>query len=79
MQYGINMSYADRQVILHRIREVSSATFGRSAEDLGMHMVYGVGHNTAKLERHTVAGEERMLLVHRKPGESCTEASPYTP
>jgi tRNA-splicing ligase RtcB len=66
MQYGINMSYANHQVILHRIREVFSATFGRSAEDLGMHMVYDVAHNTAKLERHTVAGEERMLLVHRK-------------
>jgi tRNA-splicing ligase RtcB len=42
MQCGINMSYANRQVILHRIREVFSATFGRSAEDLGMHMVYDV-------------------------------------
>ena len=66
MQCGINMSYANRQVILHRIREVFSATFGRSAEDLGMHIVYDVAHNTAKVERHTVAGEERMLLVHRK-------------
>jgi tRNA-splicing ligase RtcB len=66
MQCGINMSYANRQVILHRIREVFSATFGRSAEDLGMHMVYDVAHNTAKLERHTVADEERLLLVHRK-------------
>jgi tRNA-splicing ligase RtcB len=66
MQCGINMSYANRQVILHRIWEVFSATFGRSAEDLGMHMTYDVAHNAAKLERHTVAGEERMLLVHRK-------------
>jgi tRNA-splicing ligase RtcB len=66
MQCGLNMSFANRQVILHRIREVFSAIFGRSAEDLGMHMVYDVAHNTAKLERHTVDGEERLLLVHRK-------------
>jgi tRNA-splicing ligase RtcB len=66
MKCGINMSFANRQVILHRIREVFSEVFGRSAEDLGMHIVYDVAHNTAKLERHIVDGKERSLLVHRK-------------
>jgi tRNA-splicing ligase RtcB len=66
MKCGLNMSFANRQVILHRIREVFSSVLGRSAEDLGMHMVYDVAHNTAKLERHTVDGQERTLLVHRK-------------
>jgi tRNA-splicing ligase RtcB len=66
MKCGINMSYVNRQVILHRIREVFSEIFGSSAEDLGMHMVYDVAHNTAKLERHVVDGKERSLLVHRK-------------
>jgi tRNA-splicing ligase RtcB len=66
MQGGLNMSFANRQMILHRIREVFSAIFGQSAEALGMHMVYDVAHNTAKLERHTVDGAERLLLVHRK-------------
>ncbi len=66
MKCGINMSFVNRQVILHRIREVFSEVFGRSAEDLGMNMVYDVAHNTAKLERHIVDGEERTLLVHRK-------------
>jgi tRNA-splicing ligase RtcB len=66
MQCGLNMSFANRQVILHRIREVFASVFARSAEDLGMHMVYDVAHNTAKLERHWVEGEERLLLVHRK-------------
>lgn len=66
MQCGINMSFANRQVILHRIREVFSAAFGRSPEKLGMHMVYDVAHNTAKLERHIVEGREKTLLVHRK-------------
>ncbi|MBD1832014.1 RtcB family protein [Cyanobacteria bacterium FACHB-472] len=66
MKCGINMSYANRQVILHRIREVFSDIFERSAEDLGMHMVYDVAHNTAKLESHVVDGKKRSLLVHRK-------------
>jgi tRNA-splicing ligase RtcB len=66
MKGGINMSFANRQMILHRIREVFSSVLGRSPEDLGMHMVYDVAHNTAKLERHVVAGDARHLLVHRK-------------
>lgn len=66
MKGGINMSFANRQVILHRIREEFSKVFGRSAEDLGMHMVYDVAHNTAKLETHQVDGQQKKLLVHRK-------------
>lgn len=66
MKCAVNMSFANRQVILHRIREVFSEIFGRSPENMGMHMVYDVTHNTAKLERHQVNGEQRELLVHRK-------------
>ena len=66
MKCGLNMSFANRQVILHQIREVFSQIFGRSAEDLGMNMVYDVSHNTAKLEKHIVDGKEKTLLVHRK-------------
>jgi tRNA-splicing ligase RtcB (3'-phosphate/5'-hydroxy nucleic acid ligase) len=66
MKCGLNMSFANRQVILHRIREVFSAVFKRSPEELGLHMVYDVAHNTAKLERHRLDGQERTLLVHRK-------------
>ncbi len=66
MKGGINMSFANRQVIVHRIREVFSSVFGRSAEALEMHVVYDVAHNTAKLERHLVNGKVKNLLVHRK-------------
>lgn len=66
MQCAANMSFANRQVILHRIREAFSSVFGRDPSDLGLHMVYDVAHNTAKLETHVVAGAERQLLVHRK-------------
>jgi len=66
MKCGINMSYANRQVILHRIREVFQEVFGRPAEALGLRMVYDVAHNTAKLETHLVDGRPRRLLVHRK-------------
>jgi tRNA-splicing ligase RtcB (3'-phosphate/5'-hydroxy nucleic acid ligase) len=66
MKCGINMSFVNRQVILHRIREVFSAIFHKDPADLGMQMVYDVAHNTAKLETHVVDGKKRRLLVHRK-------------
>ncbi len=66
MKCAINMSFANRQVILHRIREVFSEVFHRSPEDLGLHMVYDVAHNTAKREEHRVNGHPMELLVHRK-------------
>lgn len=66
MKCGINMSFANRQVILHRIREVFADVFKRDARDLGMQMVYDVAHNTAKLEKHVVDGQTRELLMHRK-------------
>ncbi len=60
------MSFANRQVILHRIREVFSDVFGRNPVDLGIENVYDVAHNTAKLENVRLDGVERRLLVHRK-------------
>jgi len=66
MNCAINMSFANRQVILHRIREVFSDVFHKDAADLGMHQVYDVAHNTAKLEKHEVDGRMREVLIHRK-------------
>ncbi|MBI2651756.1 RtcB family protein [Candidatus Woesearchaeota archaeon] len=66
MKCAINMSFANRQTILHRIREVFSKIFQADAEKLGLKMVYDVAHNTAKLEKHIVDGKEKEVLVHRK-------------
>ncbi|MGA3175271.1 MAG: RtcB family protein [Syntrophorhabdales bacterium] len=66
MKCALNMSFANRQVILHRVREVFSRVFKGSAEKLGVRMIYDIAHNTAKLEKHLVDGKERSLLVHRK-------------
>lgn len=66
MKTGINMSFANRQVILHRIREVFEKVFKQSAESLGIRMLYDIAHNTAKLETHKIDGEKKDVLVHRK-------------
>ena len=61
-----NLAFANRQVILHRIREVFAEVFERSQAELGIESVFDVAHNTAKLETHDVGGARRRLLVHRK-------------
>jgi len=66
MRCAANMSFANRQVILHRIREVFADVFHRDPADLGLRMAYDVAHNTAKLEMHRIGGTPRQLLVHRK-------------
>ena len=66
MNCAINMSFVNRQVILHRIREVFSEIFGKDPMELGLHQIYDVTHNTAKVERHRIDGKKRKLLVHRK-------------
>ncbi len=66
MKCAVNMAFANRQLILHRIREVFADVFHRDPHDLGMNMIYDVAHNTAKLERHRVAGKKREVLIHRK-------------
>ncbi len=66
MSCGANMAFANRQVITHRIREAFSEVFGKSAKEMEMKVVYDVAHNIAKLEKHTVDGVEKELVVHRK-------------
>ena len=62
MNCAANTAFANRQVITHQIRDTFARVFGRSAEELGMHLVYDVAHNIAKVERYA----EGDLLVHRK-------------
>jgi tRNA-splicing ligase RtcB len=66
MKCAVNMSFANRQVILHRVREVFSDVFHRDPAALGIRQVYDVSHNTASLEEHEVEGARPTLLVHRK-------------
>jgi tRNA-splicing ligase RtcB len=66
MKCAVNMSFANRQVIAHRIREVFSEEFKKDPLDLGLRQLYDVAHNTAKIETHTVRGKPRSLIVHRK-------------
>ena len=64
---AINYAWVNRQLIMHRTRQVFERVFDQSWQAMDMHLLYDVAHNIGKKEVHTVEnGEERELFVHRK-------------
>jgi tRNA-splicing ligase RtcB len=63
MRAAANFAWANRQGITHFTRQAFKRIFG---EKETLRVVYDVCHNIAKLERHTVEGRERKVMVHRK-------------
>ncbi len=66
MVAGANFAWTNRQMITHWVRESFEEVFKKSAEELGLHIVYDVAHNIAKVEDHVVRGKRMKLVVHRK-------------
>jgi tRNA-splicing ligase RtcB len=66
MRCAANFAWANRQILMHLVRQAFAECFHRSPKELGLELVYDVAHNIAKLEKHTVDGREKMLCVHRK-------------
>ena len=66
MACAANYAWANRQILLHRSREVFEKTLGIGPRALNMRLVYDVCHNIAKKEEHVVDGRRRWVCVHRK-------------
>jgi tRNA-splicing ligase RtcB len=66
MRCAANYAWANRQCLMHLTRRVFERVLGLSWEKMGMFLLYDVAHNIAKIERHTVGGQEKLLCVHRK-------------
>ena len=66
MACAANYAWANRQILLHRTREVFQHVLGMGPRDLGMRLVYDVCHNIAKREEHFVHGRRQVVCVHRK-------------
>ena len=66
MSCAANFAWANRQVLLHRCREIFMDVMGLGPKSLSMNLLYDVSHNIAKKEHHAVGGEERLVCVHRK-------------
>ena len=56
----------DGQELAHAGGNNHFRSLARSAEALGMALVYDVSHNIAKIEKYLVDGRTRELIVHRK-------------
>lgn len=63
MRAAANFAWANRQGITHFTRGAFKRVLG---EKESLRVVYDVCHNIAKLERHTVGGRDRKVMVHRK-------------
>jgi tRNA-splicing ligase RtcB len=78
---AINFAWVNRQLIMHRTREIFEDVFDREWKALEMDLLYDVAHNIAKKEVHDVGvgpegrpvgdgeaveREEMELFVHRK-------------
>jgi len=66
MACAVNYAFVNRQVMAHWVRESFERVFTKSAESMGIRLLYDVCHNIAKFEEHTVDGVQREVCVHRK-------------
>ncbi len=66
MACGANYAWANRQLLMHRTREIFEKTLRLAPRELGMRLVYDVCHNIAKIEEFTINGIRKKLCVHRK-------------
>ena len=66
MKAAANYAWANRQLIMHWVKESFLRVFNAGPASIGMSLVYDVAHNIAKVEEHVVSGKPRKLIVHRK-------------
>ena len=66
MKCAANYAWANRQCLMHWVREALEDFLQIGPSDLGFSLVYDIAHNIVKLEKHEVEGKTRTLAVHRK-------------
>jgi len=66
MASAANYGFANRQCITHFARQAFEEVLAGKVKNWELRTLYGVAHNIAKFETHTVDGEQVKLCVHRK-------------
>jgi len=66
MAAAANYAWANRQMMLHWVRETFEDIFKQSSEDMEMSVLYDVAHNIAKKEVHNIKNRKEEVMVHRK-------------
>ncbi len=62
MRCGINCALANRQILMHLVREALADVLPKAS----VRLLYDVSHNTCQVEQHSIGGVQRRLFVHRK-------------
>ncbi|MBN1384849.1 MAG: RtcB family protein [Elusimicrobia bacterium] len=62
MASAANYAWANRQIIMHWVRETFMRVLTKSPKDLGLELVYDVAHNIGKFEEHS----GKRIFIHRK-------------
>jgi len=66
MACAANFAWANRQLIVHWVRESFEEILKQKAEQMDMNIIYDVCHNIAKIEEHEINGKKTKICVHRK-------------
>jgi tRNA-splicing ligase RtcB len=66
MACAVNYAFANRQAIMHWVRQSFQQVYHEDAEKFVLKLVYDVAHNIAKVETHKIDGGEKKVWVHRK-------------
>lgn len=66
MACGANFAWANRQLLMHGVRQAFATVFGRKARAKDLPLVYDVCHNIAKMEEYETDEQMRRVCVHRK-------------
>ena len=62
MSAAVNYAFANRQLIMHWVRESFNKIFG----DVKLDLVYDLSHNTSKFEKHKINSEIKTVYIMRK-------------
>jgi tRNA-splicing ligase RtcB len=66
MKAAANFAWANRQLIMHWVKESFIHILNTGPRSIGMALIYDVAHNIAKVEEHVIEGNRRKLVIHRK-------------
>jgi tRNA-splicing ligase RtcB len=66
MACAANYAFANRQVLVHGIRQAFEHAFSGRLRNWQLHQVYDIAHNMGKIEQHQIEGTSVEVCVHRK-------------
>ena len=77
MACAVNYAFANRQAIMHWVRQSFQQVLKQDPEKIGLKLVYDVAHNIAKIENHQIDGATKEGLG--SPQRSNTSFPSRTP